>query len=197
MERDVREIKGNPNGFKQCTNNPEIYFGHRTYGICSARVQTFGSGRKLFMGGYGSVAGQLNIMLGGNHNTKWASTFPFSIDEGSPYQSGYGEAGNKGDILIGNDVWIGEDVQIFSGVTIGHGSVIGSRAVIAKDIEDYSIVIGNPQVVIRKRFNDHQIKKLLELKWWDLEDKILSPLIPIMCKDNNIDEFIKQLELIK
>tara|TARA_R110000803_G_scaffold204455_1_gene270528 strand:+ start:146 stop:736 length:591 start_codon:yes stop_codon:yes gene_type:complete len=196
MEKSNIEIEGNPNGFKQCGNNPEIYYGHRTYGICSARVQTFNSGRKLFIGNYCSVAGQLNIMLGGNHNLKWASTFPFPTGEGAPYQNGYGDSGNKGDILIGNDVWIGEDVQIFSGVTIGHGSVIGSRAVIAKDVESYSIVVGNPQVVVRKRFNDQQIKKLLELKWWNLEDKVLNPLIPIMCKDNNIDEFIKQLELL-
>tara|TARA_B110000503_G_scaffold123524_1_gene189219 strand:+ start:200 stop:793 length:594 start_codon:yes stop_codon:yes gene_type:complete len=197
MERDTREIKGNPNGFKQCISNPEIYFGHRTYGICSARVQTFESGRKLFIGNYCSVAGQLNIMLGGNHNTKWASTFPFVPEEGAPYQSGSGGASSKGDILIGNDVWIGEDVQIFSGVMIGHGSVIGSRAVIAKDVEPYSIVVGNPQTVVRKRFNNQQIKKLLKLKWWNLEDKVLEPLIPIMCKNDNINEFIKQLELIK
>ena len=80
---------------------------------------------------------------------------------------------------------------------IGHGSVIGSRAVIAKDVEPYSIVVGNPQTVVRKRFNNQQIKKLLKLKWWNLEDKVLEPLIPIMCKNDNINEFIKQLELIK
>jgi len=60
-----------------------------------------------------------------------------------------------------------------AGVTIGDGAIIGSRAVVTKDVEPYSIVGGVPAKLIRKRFPEEQIQKLLELKWWDWsEEKI-------------------------
>lgn len=54
-------------------------------------------------------------------------------------------------ITIGNDVWIGRRVIILPGVTIGDGCVIGAGAVVAKDIEPYSIAVGNPARVVKKR----------------------------------------------
>ena len=36
-----------------------------------------------------------------------------------------------------------------------------------KDVEPYSIVGGNPAKLIRKRFDDTTIAKLLEIRWWD------------------------------
>jgi len=38
-----------------------------------------------------------------------------------------------------------------------------------KDVEPYSIVVGNPGRVVRKRFDNDTISELLELKWWELE----------------------------
>ena len=54
-------------------------------------------------------------------------------------------------VSIGNDVWIGTRVIILPGVEIGDGSVIGAEAVVSKDIEPYSIVVGVPAKLIRKR----------------------------------------------
>jgi hypothetical protein len=67
---------------------------------------------------------------------------------------------------IGNDVWIGQGVFIRSGVTIGDGAIIGSRSVVLKDVEPYSIVVGTPARVIRKRFDDETIESMLKLQWW-------------------------------
>jgi len=39
--------------------------------------------------------------------------------------------------------------------------------VISKDVEPYSIVGGNPARLIRKRFDDTTIQKLLEIQWWN------------------------------
>ena len=77
----------------------------------------------------------------------------------------------KGDTIIGNDVQIGENVTILPGVQIGDGAIIGANCVVAKNVEPYSIVVGNPSKLVRKRFNDDIINKLLELKWWDWDEK--------------------------
>ena len=74
---------------------------------------------------------------------------------------------SKGDTTIGNDVWIGNSVTIMQGITIGHGSIIGTNALVTKDIPPYSIFGGNPAQMIRKRFDEETIERLLSLAWWD------------------------------
>lgn len=54
-------------------------------------------------------------------------------------------------VWIGDDVWIGRGVAILKGVTIGQGSIIGANAVVTKDIPEYSIAVGIPARVVRKR----------------------------------------------
>lgn len=71
------------------------------------------------------------------------------------------------DIIIGNDVWIGANVVILPGVTIGDGAILAAGAVVTKDVDPYAIVGGVPATVIKKRFSDDIIDKLLEIKWWD------------------------------
>ncbi|MBF7066134.1 acyltransferase [Aliarcobacter butzleri] len=60
-------------------------------------------------------------------------------------------------VIIGDDVWIGANVCINKGVTIGKGSVIGAGSVITKDIPSYSIAVGVPAKVIRKRNSIREI----------------------------------------
>ncbi len=57
------------------------------------------------------------------------------------------------EVIIGDDVWIGARVIILPGVHIGNGTIIGAGAVVAKDIPDYSVAVGNPAVVVKKRVN--------------------------------------------
>jgi acetyltransferase-like isoleucine patch superfamily enzyme len=54
-------------------------------------------------------------------------------------------------VKIGNDVWLGADVIVLAGVEIGSGCVIGAGSVITKSVDPYSIVVGNPARVIKKR----------------------------------------------
>lgn len=58
---------------------------------------------------------------------------------------------SKGPIIIGEHSWFGTSVTILDGVKIGKGVVVGASAVVNKDIEDYSIAIGIPAKVVRKR----------------------------------------------
>ena len=84
---------------------------------------------------------------------------------------------NKGATIIGNDVWIGVGATIMSGVKIGNGAVIGAKALVAEDIPDYAVAVGNPVQIIRYRFNSKTIERLLTLGWWHWDlPKILANL---------------------
>ncbi len=74
---------------------------------------------------------------------------------------------------IGHDVWIGHAATIMPGVTIGEGAVVGSGAVVTKDVSPYEIVAGVPARMIKKRFSDDVIKKLLNIAWWNWDRKML------------------------
>jgi virginiamycin A acetyltransferase len=53
------------------------------------------------------------------------------------------------------------------GVTIGHGAVVAANSVVTSDVPAYAIVGGNPARVIRRRFGDEDINRLLRAAWWD------------------------------
>ena len=53
--------------------------------------------------------------------------------------------------IIGNDVWIGTRAIILRGVRVGNHSIIAAGAVVTKNVEDWSIVGGNPAKVIGAR----------------------------------------------
>lgn len=108
-------------------------------------------------------------MNGANHQMNAIATYPFYImgngwDKNPPATQ---ELPLKGDTVVGNDVWIGQNVTVMPGVHIGDGSIIGANSVVAKDIPPYSVAVGNPCRVIKKRFDDELIDYLLELKWWN------------------------------
>lgn len=54
-------------------------------------------------------------------------------------------------IVIEDDVWIGAGCKILDGVTIGQGSVIGAGSVVSRSIPPYSVAMGVPARVIRRR----------------------------------------------
>ena len=115
---------------------------------------------------------------GGNHPMDAVSTSPVFYAGHNSLGKNFAnipEVENKG-VVIGNDVWIGETVFINDGVKIGTGAVIGSHSVVTKDVPPYAIVAGAPAKILRYRFDDKTVEKLLESKWWEWSDDRISEL---------------------
>lgn len=148
---------------------------------------------RLIIGKFCSIACNAKfLMTSGNHTVKSLSTYTFPIfyEEWGLDVSHITEAwDNKGDIIIGNDVWIGYDAIIMSGVNIGDGAIIGTRAVVTNDVAPYSIVGGIPAKVIKKRFSDDIILKLLQIKWWDWPYEKIQANIQYI-QSGNIDKLV-------
>lgn len=68
--------------------------------------------------------------------------------------------------VLGPDVWIGQGAFIKSGVMIGAGAIIAARATVVKDVPPYAIVVGTPGRVLRLRFDEAVVERLLALQWW-------------------------------
>lgn len=76
-------------------------------------------------------------------------------------------------ISIGNDVWIGARAILMDGISVGDGAIIAANAVVTKNVPPYAIVGGVPAKILKYRFDEEQVTKLLESKWWEYPlDKI-------------------------
>ena len=164
-------------------SNDQIEVGDFTYG--RPIVHQWDKTTKLTIGKFCSIAENVHIMLGGEHHTRFVTTYPFDVLlDNKPTPS-------KGDITIGNDVWIGASVTILSGVTIGDGAVIGAGSVVGGDVAPYSVNIGNPARVLRWRFGRPWIKDIEALHWWDWPLEKLVEMLPLLMSDD-IDELARR-----
>nr|WP_232001514.1 Vat family streptogramin A O-acetyltransferase [Proteiniphilum saccharofermentans] len=153
-------------------------------------------GDKLIIGKFCAIGSNVQfIMNGANHKMDGISTFPFnifgrnwSVITPTPEQLPF-----KGNTVIENDVWIGYKATIMPGVNIGNGAIIAAHSVVTKDVEPYSIVGGNPAKLIRKRFTDEQIKKLLDIAWWNWNIEKITSALPLIVNGDirKLEEFYK------
>ncbi|WFE89156.1 CatB-related O-acetyltransferase [Roseibium porphyridii] len=128
-------------------------------------------GDRLKIGRFCALAqGTTFIMNGANHAMTGFSTYPFHIfDEAWHEQFEPGSIFDhlRGDTLVENDVWFGTNATVMPGVTICSGAIIGAHSVVASDVPPYAIVVGNPARVVRLRFDEATIERLLEIAWWN------------------------------
>jgi len=149
-------------------------------------------GDKLIIGKFCQIGSGIEIIMNGaNHFMNGLTTYPFNIfsKELQKYSPSLDNLPIKGNTIIGNDVWIGQNVTILPGVNIGDGAIIGANSVVGSNIPPYSIAVGNPCRIIKKRFDANTIEKLIELKWWDYPIEIIEKNINLLF-NNDIDVLI-------
>ena len=176
---------------KPTISNPNIIVGDFSY-IADSEFERHithhyeWNNDKLIIGKFCQIAtGVEFVMNGANHQMNSVSTFPFYTLEGwNMKPPAIEDLPLKGDTIIGNDVWIGQNATILPGVHIGDGAIIGANSVVGSNVFPYSIVVGNPARLLRKRFDDEMIGLLLRFKWWDKSIDEINALIPILtCSD--------------
>ena len=146
------------------------------------------------MGAFCSIASNCRIYLGGNHHIERVTTFPFGHRELDVFDQIKGDGtSTNGDVVIGNDVWIGNDVTIMSGVSIGDGAVVAANSHVVKAVPPYALVGGNPARLIRRRFSEDQIERLLQVRWWEWPDERINGRLRLLC-DANVSAFLDAAE---
>jgi acetyltransferase-like isoleucine patch superfamily enzyme len=143
------------------------------------------------IGKYCSIARQVTIGVS-NHNYKWITTHPILTSPEYGYINMGVDEFQKNPPVIGNDVWVGMNSVIMRGVVIGDGAVIAANSVVTKDVPPYAIVGGNPAKIIKYRFSDKIIEKLMRIKWWNWPKEKIKQNINLFY---NVDEFINEVEL--
>ncbi|HEY9055932.1 MAG TPA: CatB-related O-acetyltransferase [Aurantimonas sp.] len=197
---DPHPVNGHPRvGFlRPLVDHPQIEIGAYTYyddpagpehfvERCVSHLYPF-LGDRLVIGRFCAIAAGVSfVMNGANHAMTGISTYPFNIF-GHGWEEGFDFAtvlaGMKGDTIVGNDVWIGEGATVMPGVTIGDGAIVAARSVVTGNVPAYGIIGGNPARLIRSRFPDPTIARLLRIAWWDWPiDKISRNLAAIRGAD--------------
>lgn len=172
--------------------NPRYHFGKYTYGVPT--IFDVLKQYKLTIGNFTSISDNVMIFLDGDHRTDWISMYPpkgFAITHGKYLVSEKGHPKSKGNVIIGNDVWIGYGAKIMSGVTIGDGAVIATGAIVTHHIPPYAVVAGTPARVVKYRFSQTIIQKLLKIQWWNWPDKKIEKYVNMLLSPH-VEKFIQQ-----
>ena len=169
----------------------KVSVGVGTYG--GIRAYSFGNDAEyLCIGNYCSIAGEVVFLLGGNHNYKTISTFPFGL---KVYGKGSGKgADTKGAIIVEDDVWIGHHALILSGVTLGQGCIIAAGSIVAKNVPAYAIYVNDK--VIKYRFSENVVLKLKRFSFDMNNEKLelFSKYYRMEINDNNIDDIMNNFK---
>ncbi|MCM1184226.1 MAG: CatB-related O-acetyltransferase [Roseburia sp.] len=157
----------------------EVFLSESSLGYGSY-ISDYSKVYRTAIGKYTSIGQCVNTAIGNHPISSNISTSPsffsmeprngLSLVKRQLFQEYLQKEGEHYSIYIGNDVWIGNNVTILPGIRIGDGAIIGAGSVVTKDVEAYTVCVGNPARKLRYRFEPEEIKRLLEIKWWDRDE---------------------------
>ena len=166
----------------------DIKIGMYSYGgVFNARIFY---PAKVTIGNYCTIASILSVYRR-NHPIQRVSTHPlFYNNIYSALKNDCLDIPSNNPLYIGHDVWIGRSSIILPGCnTIGDGAIIGAGSVVSKDVEPYTIVVGNPARILRRRYPKNIEEKIIESKWWLQPLSSLAEKLPCFINDPGIDLF--------
>jgi acetyltransferase-like isoleucine patch superfamily enzyme len=149
----------------------------------------------LEIGSFCSIGQNIKIYLGGNHDTRRVSTYPFGhVNQVLFPYHGRGHPKLSKPVIIGSDVWIGDNVTIMSGVVIRDGAVVANGSHLIRNVDFYEIVGGNPAKLIRYRFSPEVIARLLAVRWWDWTDEKINANLELLCS-SDVEVFLDSVDV--
>jgi acetyltransferase-like isoleucine patch superfamily enzyme len=125
------------NEFKGAFQESKLCIGNNTYIGESNNIRA--SGGIITIGSFCSISQNVTIVAS-NHqfkNGEFIQSQKWSVE--------------KNFVTIGHDVWVGANSVILPGVVIGDGAVIAAGSVVTKNVENNSVVAGNPARLIKYR----------------------------------------------
>jgi len=128
---------------EKCSLNCCISFG-TIFSSSNAEI-----GNNVYIGTYctlGDVILNDDILLGSNVDIINGSKQHYIDDIEKPIRE---QGGEYPQITIGNDTWIGNGALVMCNV--GKKCIVGAQSLVNQKIEDYSIAVGNPVKIIKKR----------------------------------------------
>lgn len=180
-----KKNKHNSTNASSIFNIDSVCVGNRSYG--DLNILQFDQDAELIIGSNVSIAAEVNFLLGGEHDYRCLSTWPYQ----SLVYKREGKWTNY-KTVVEDDVWIGYGSTILTGVKIGKGSVIGAKSVVAKDIPPFSVYVGNK--VIKKRFSPVVVEKIANIDFKNISHKkgdTYEQFCMTQVTEDNIDEIIK------
>lgn len=170
-------------------------------GSCKVGRYTYIGSRSHFtyteIGPFCSIGQEVLCGLG-KHPINYVSTYP-GFYSGKPsgsvwFGTTHDEVEEHQVTYIGADVWIGARAMILGGQNIGVGAIIAAGAVVSKDVPPYAIVGGVPAKIIKYRFDEETIEKIMRSKWWEHKDADLREMAKTITDPN---KFLSQFGKLK
>lgn len=153
--------------FSKLLSGTNIFsLGHYSYSWSSLPINTV-------VGNYCSIAAQV-VKRGLDHPYERFTTSAITYERDYPPANKSqiqkcAIPAKSSQIVIENDVWVGAYAMLKPGITLHNGSIIAARANVTKDVPPYAIVGGNPAKVIKMRFDEDIIEKLLATRWFEYD----------------------------
>ena len=163
----------------------DITYGKHTYG------RIFAHRGRIRVGNFCSIGNNVRAIILEDHKVDWITTYPFHRRWINVYTE-CPVVERSEEIIIENDVWIGESVTLLHDTCIRNGAVVGSNSVVCGEVPPYAVVVGNPAMVIKYRFPEDVVEKLLEIQWWNWDDDKIERYATLLCS-NNVDEFMRNI----
>lgn len=148
-------------------DNSKITIGENSFIYCEIQILGHGGqvqiGNNSFIGENSYIWSGKSIKIGNRvlvgHNCNIFDTdaHPFDKDERHAqfkkiFSNGHPSDINLNDIevVIEDDVWIGANVTILKGTRIGQGAIIGAGSIVTKNIEPFTVNVGNPSKILSR-----------------------------------------------